>query len=361
MSALGCRACGGTTLARVLDLGKVPAANHFPVVDEPVGADPLHALSMDWCRGCGLAQLADDDTAVAEPRGLEPQALRDQAAAAVARVARDGWLSGGTAREFGSPHGGTWLPLLAAHGFSEIHSRPAHVVLDSFGLMHEPDQRAAIADRAAATRRDGVLLLQFHSLRTIVQRQQWNALRHGHFAYYSLTALRHLLGTAGLHPVTAWEFDLYGGTVLVAAVPRPTEPGEPVRGILDAERDLADPAALGPLQEAADKDVRDLRVWLEYEAAQDNRIYAYGAASRAVALFARAGLDRRLLAGVADASPAKHGRRMPGTDIPIITAAQLVAARPHRILLTLPDLLPEVQARLPALTGRWVVQVPQPP
>ncbi|RDI55804.1 putative zinc binding protein [Nocardia mexicana] len=348
-------------LTRVLDLGKVPAANHFPLVDEPVGVDPVHALAMDLCRGCGLAQLADDDTAVAEPRGLEPQALRDQAAAAVHRVAGDGWLRGATAREFGSPHGGTWLPLLAEHGFTEIHSRPAHVVLDSFGLMHEPDQRAALADRAAATRRDGVLLLQFHSLRTIVAQRQWNALRHGHFAYYSLTALRHLLGTAGLHPADAWEFDLYGGTVLVAAVPHPTEPGESVRRILATERTLTDPAALEPLQEAADSQVRDLRTWLEYEAAQGNRIYSYGAASRAVALFARAGLDRSRLAGVADASPAKHGRRMPGTDIPIITPAELVAARPHRVLLTLPDLLPEVQVRLPALSGRWVVQVPQPP
>ncbi|MBF6176288.1 class I SAM-dependent methyltransferase [Nocardia blacklockiae] len=363
MTAPGCRACGAPDPATVLDLGKMPAANHFPAVDDPVAADRTHALAMRLCGACGLAQLADDDTPAAEPRGLEPQALRDQAAAAVAAVANDGWLPGDSVREFGSPHGGTWLPLLAVRGFTQTYSRPADVVLDSFGLMHEPDQRAAIADRAAATRRTGVLLVQFHSLHTIVRQRQWNALRHGHFAYYSLTALRALLHTAGLYPATAWQFDLYGGTVLCAAVPRPVEPDESVRRILAAEAaaHLTDAAALSPLQHAADEQVRDLREWLEREAAQGNRVYAYGAASRAVALFARAGLHRGHLAGVADASPAKHGRRMPGTDIPIITPEELSGARPDRVLLTLPDLLPEVRERLPALDRAWVTDIPPPP
>ena len=100
------------------------------------------------------------------------------------------------------------------------------MVLDCFGIMHEPDQRAAFAQRARSPRRDGVLLLQYHSLATIVEQGQWNALRHGHFAYYSLTALMRLLGAVGMRVVTAWEFDLYGGTVLIAAVhgrrPSPT-------------------------------------------------------------------------------------------------------------------------------------------
>ena len=74
-----------------------------------------------------------------------------------------------------------------------------------------------------------------------------------------------------------------------------------------------------------------------------------------MALFSRAGLDSRLLAAVADASPAKQGRRMPGTDIPIVSPDELLAANPDRVLLTLPDLLPEVSARFPELDGRWKV------
>ena len=37
---------------------------------------------------------------------------------------------------------------------------------------------------------------------------------------------------------------------------------------------------------------------------------------------------------------------------------KLLAAKPDRVLLTLPDLLPEVSARYPELDGRWKVDRP---
>src|SRR5215475_11189634 len=107
-----CRGCGDSALSRVLDLGKVPAADHFPPATDPVRADETsHPLAMDVCGACGLAQLAEDDTVTDEPRGIEPQALKDQAEAAVKEVEAAGWLRGNLVLEFGSPHGGTWIPL----------------------------------------------------------------------------------------------------------------------------------------------------------------------------------------------------------------------------------------------------------
>jgi hypothetical protein len=355
-----CRACGATGLQRVLDLGTVPAADHFPPVGTALSADECtHRLVMDLCPDCGLAQLADDDTVADEPRGVEPQALRDQAVAAVSAVAAAGLLRGSTAREFGSPHGGTWVPLLTGLGYTDRSAvtdpGPADVVLDCFGIMHEPDQRAAFAQRAQATAPGGVLLLQYHSIATIIADGQWNALRHGHFGYYSLTTLIRLLADAGMSVVATWRFDLYGGTVLLAAVHAKSWPAE-----AGVERLLAEEQALGVstaaayqgLQTAADVDVIELRSRLLAELAAGRRVYAYAAASRAVALFARAGLDATLIKGVADASEAKRGRRMPGTDIPIITPAELVAADPDVVLLTVPDLRDEVARRHPALAGR---------
>lgn len=355
-----CRGCGGARLHRVLDLGTVPPADYFPPADEPLdGSEASHPLAMDLCETCGLAQLAEDDTVTSEPRGVEPQALRDQARDAVSRVAASGFLTGETVREFGSPHGGTWLPLLEQ---CDVTSRPegtaagADIVLDCFGIMHEPDQRAAFAERAAATAPAGVLLLQYHSLSAIVTGGQWNALRHGHFAYYSLPAVCRLLVEAGMRPVTAWTFELYGGTTLLAAVhERSARASEPViEHMCLAEARFTDPAKVATLQAAADGRVAALRAHLDAQRASGKRVFGYGAASRAVAMFARAGLDRGLLAAVADASPAKQGRRMPGTDIPIIAPEDLVAAHPDQVVLTLPDLLPEVSARLPELAGRWV-------
>lgn len=360
MAARGCRGCGGTELNRVLDLGKAPAADHFPLVSDPISPEEAaHPLAMDLCIGCGLAQLADDDTVTEEPRGIEPQALRDQAADAVRQVAEAGWLRGNTVREFGSPHGGTWLPLLAERGFSEAirAGEVADVVLDCFGITHDPHQRSGFEQRAKVTAPDGVLLIQFPSLMTMVSEGQWTALRHGHFAYYSMTALVNLLAAVGMSVVSAWEFDLYAGTFLVAAVHGHAAPDERVREILSRESHfgVTDPLVLQRLQRAVDSHAAQLRDWLVLQADTHRTVYGYGAGSRVPALLNIAKVDRQLLAGIADASPGKQGRRIPGTDVPIISPEQLTAADPDRVLLTLPDLFGEVRRAYPQFEGRWWV------
>src|SRR5580693_10642470 len=208
-----CRACRSRGGEVVLDLGEQPACDYFPKYDEP-GPDPVYPLQMWLCSSCGLAQLLADPTVPEEPRGAEPAALVAQAADAVARVAAAGLLpSGATVTEYGSPHGGSWLGLLAEQGLSAVTDGPADVIVDCFGMMHDADQAAALAERAGRLAPGGTLLLQYHSLATIVRSGQWNALRHGHYAYYSTTALTKILGAAGFTPRTAWQFGLYGGTV----------------------------------------------------------------------------------------------------------------------------------------------------
>lgn len=351
-----CRYCGSRRLHRVLDLGSVPAADFFPLAVSPPAEDAVHPLAMALCADCALAQLEADDTDTEEPRAVEPQALRDQAADAVGRVRDAGLLTGRTVYEFSSPHGGSWLDLVIPRGFDFESQGPADLVLDSFGMMHEADQAQAITTRARRTRPDGLLLLQFHSIATILELGQWNSLRHGHFAYYSLTALTRMLADAGMSAVAVWEFDLYGGTLLVAARHGAHPMPQSVRQLIDYEKisGAVDYGGLSALQQAVDAQVTRLVAWLTERRLASETVYAYGAPSRAVALFHRAGLTTEMVAAVADASRSKQGRRMPGTDIPIMSPAELLSARPDSVLLTLPDLYPEVRLRFPELEGRWV-------
>lgn len=356
----------------------MPAADDFPLPSAPE-PDPLHPLSMWLCRACGLAQLSLDDTDTAEPLAVEPQAVRDQAADAVARVHDWPGLAQSRPRshpeshpesrtviEFGSPHGGSWLGLFAERGWvgrsaDDDAPGPADVVVDTFGLMHEPDVAEALRLRVARLAEDGVLLVLFHSLEAIVGRRQWSSLRHGHFAYFSITSLRAVLADAGLVVQHAWEFDLYGGTVLIAAertnLAAGQDEGGPdpsVRTVLDRERDLGlgDPDRVRVLQDAADTETSALQLALA-AIDPDRPWYAYGAASRAVAVLHRAGARTDRLRAVADASPGKQGRAMPGSRIPVISPAELVADDPQHVWLLLPDLLEEVSAAYPALAGRW--------
>jgi len=316
------------------------------------------------CAACGLAQLMADPTVPEEPRGAEPAALVEQAADAVGRAAAAGLLRAGTrVTEYGSPHGGSWLSLLAERGLTPAEpGERADVIVDCFGMMHAADQAAALAGRAASLSDGGVLLLQYHSLSAIVRGGQWNALRHAHYAYYSTTALAGLLAGHGLQAQAAWQFDLYGGTVLLAAS-RHTAPASTGRASVDdlladdASAGVTDPAVLGGLGRDAISGADGLRAWLVAQQRDGRSVIGYGAASRAVALLRRAGINRDLLPAVADASPAKIGLRMPGTDIPVVSPSELGARRPDAVLLFLADLRAEVRAAFPGVEahgGQWV-------
>ncbi len=353
-----CRACRGDRGSTVLDLGDQPAADHFPPAGD-VGPDPRFALSMWWCARCSLAQLAQDDTSSEEPRGVEPQAVVLQARAALAQVASAGMMAGrSTVLEFPSPHGGSWIQDAAPYGLEEVHDRPADVVIDSFGIMHEADQAAGVRRRAGVLAPGGVLLLQYQSLDSIVSQGAWSALRHGHFGYYSLLSLQPLLAQVGLAVVQSWDFDLYGGTVLLAVVH--ADEGHPVESSVQrlAARDraagMADPEMLSSLQARVDRHTGWLRGELRARRDAGRTVLGYGAASRAASLLAVANVDSTLLPAVADASPAKNGRRMPGTDIPIVSPEYLVGADPDDVMLFLPDLLPEVAGAYPTLAERWI-------
>src|SRR6516162_9759564 len=244
-----CRACRGSAGDLVLDLGQQPACDYFPRLDDP-GPDPVYPLQMWLCSSCGLAQLLADPTVPEEPKGTEPAALVAQAADAVQRVGLAGLLpEHGVVAEYGSPHGGSWLGLLADRGLVPADRGPADVIVDCFGFMHAADQQRALAERATRVAPGGLLLLQYHALSTIIRQRQWNALRHGHFAYYSTTALVAMLATVGFSPRTAWQFDLYGGTVLLAAGADGAGggPDSALQALLaaDARAGVRDPEALG--------------------------------------------------------------------------------------------------------------------
>ena len=362
-----CRWCGATDGRVVLDLGDQPAADLFPPADDP-GPDPVHPLRMWMCGACGLAQLAEDPFTPEEPRGAEPAAMTAQAHDAVGRVGAAGLLpAGGTVTEFGSPHGGSWLDLLAAEGLRPAEpGEPADVVVDCFGLMHAADQAAGLAERTAALAPGGTLLLQFHTLAAIVADGGWNALRHGHFAYYSTPVLVAMLDAVGLEPTHAFVFDLYGGTVLLAARRRGTDgPADPdaVAVVVDDERrrGATDPDVVAGLEAATAASADALHAHLTAGAAAGRSVVGYAAASRAVPLLNRARIGPDLLPAVADGSPGKQGRRFPGTGQPIVAVDEVLARRPDDVVLFVTDLLEEMRARLPEVDrwgGRWVVVDP---
>lgn len=366
-----CRWCGSDTGDVVLDLGLQPAADVFPPASD-VRPDELHPLRMVLCAGCGLTQLAEDPTEADEPRGVEPAALVEQGRQAVGDLVAAGLAEPGMrVGECPSPHGGSWLEHLRERGLVAVSDGgPVDLLVDSLGLMHDADQRAALEERAARLGADGVLALHVHPFGTILRDGTWNALRHGHFAYFSVTWLIAAARELGLEPVGLWRYGLYGGTVVLALArtgSRPASGAGPMAALQEVLDDEAavgviDARAVGALQDEVTRSAVALRKWLDEH--RHDGVVGYGAASRAVTLLRAAGVTRRDLVAVVDASPAKAGRSMPGTGdvdgvrVPILPPSALAELKPRWVLLFVPDLLDEVRTAYPQVEadgGNWVV------
>jgi hypothetical protein len=348
----------------VLDLGEQPQSGLFPRLHDPV-PDPRFALRMVMCEHCHLAQLEDGPATIEETRGVEPTAVTAQGDAAVADVVGAGLLRPGMQfLQFPSPHGGTWTAPLTRHGLTESTVDEVDVVADVFGMMHEADQRTALARRVAHLSADGILLLQVHSLAGDVGHGAWHTLRHGHYGYYAVPVLLEMAHAFGLVAVGAWEYPLQGGTTLVALA-RHGQQADAVTELVDRElrEGLTDPTTVAGLGALVEDSVAQVRAYLARSTSDGLTVAGYGAASKVPALLCRAGVGPRDLCAVADASAEKQGRALPGVRIPIISPEELVALRPDRVVLFVSDAIDEVRSALPEIErsgGRWVLIDPLP-
>ena len=303
-----------------------------------------------------------------EPRGTEPAALVAQAADAVDRVAAAGLLpAGARVAEYGSPHGGSWLGLLADRGLKPVDdAAEADVILDCFGMMHAADQAAALAERAARLAPGGVLLLQYHSLDTII--------RHRPVERAAARSLRVLLdhradrdaGRGRLQPAHGVAFRplrRHRAARRRAATRR--------RRPATARRRRSAPCS--PRRPAPASATRTSLRGLQQDVAGQRRRAARlarpaarppGRPCSATAphpgrsrCCARPGLTATCCPRWRTRRPAKQGLRMPGTAIPVISPAELTARRPDEVALFVSDLMAEVRAAYPEIEaggGHWV-------
>ena len=360
-----CRACGSGGLQVVLDLGDQPAADLFPAVDDPL-PDPRWPLSLHWCPQCSLVQLGAPSPAPEVPLAVESRTMLAHAESATRGVvAALGLAPGATVREFASDHGGHWLPALTAAGLVPVDAGGlADLVVDNHGLIHAEDLAGAIDHRVAALAPGGRLVLEFHHLLALVEQGQFDTVRHGHPNCLSVTALQHALAARGLEVLDAREVPVYGGSCLVVAGRRGEHARrDGVQQVLDREREggLDDPERLRGLQYRAHRSAAAVREHLVAARARGLRVIGYGAPSKASALLGLSGVGPDLLEATADLSPGKHGRRVPGAGIPIISPAELVARAPDEVLVLTWDIVEEVRAQLaPSLPRtRFVVPLPE--
>lgn len=357
-----CRMCGSSALTQVLDLGAQAQCDHFPLVEDPT-PDPTWPLALTMCRGCLLVQLDHVSPPEEVALAVESATLQQHAVDVTGRILDRLGLDPRSVRvrEFSSHHGGSWIGAFEAAGARRIPT-VADLVVDNQSIIHSETPDADLAERVAAMAPDGALVIEFHhALRQLVD-GQFDTVRHGHPLYFSLHSWKAAVERHGLTVVDAWVEDVFGGCLLVVAR-RGGEPSESVLRILAEEvaAGATTPEGYERLRELTRALSGDFVDHLRRAHAEGRSIAAYGAGSKSVTLLGAAGIHADLLPYTADLAPGKHGRRIPGAGIPIVSPAELAARAPEEVVVLLWDIADEVvqSLRTSGLQTRFVVPLPR--
>lgn len=227
-------------------------------------------------------------------------------------------------------------------------------------LAHVPDINDFVAGFAHLLKPLGVSTFEFPHLLKLVEQNQFDTIYHEHFSYLSLSAVVKIFERNGLSVFDAEELSTHGGSLRVFAQrvdtgPRPLTAR--VEQLLHKEEALGmrttDFYSQFGLKANAVKD--GILSFLIQARREGKRVVAYGAAAKGNTLMNYAGIRGDLVEFVVDRNPAKQGKFMPGSRIPIVGEHMLSATKPEYIIILPWNLQAEISAQLDYARG-WGAQ-----
>jgi len=233
-------------------------------------------------------------------------------------------------------------------------------------LAHVPDINDFVAGFARLLKPHGVATFEFPHLMRLVAECQFDTVYHEHFSYLSLSAVGTIFEANGLTVFDVAEIPTHGGSLRVFAQRRDSgrrDTTAAVAALLAREtRDgVTSVDYYRGLQTRAERIKDDLLEFLIRAKRNGKSIGAYGAAAKGNTLLNYAGVRSNLLPWVVDRNPAKEGRFLPGSRIPVVTESRLREERPDFVLILPWNLSDELMVQLQYVRewgGHFVRAVP---
>jgi SAM-dependent methyltransferase len=232
-------------------------------------------------------------------------------------------------------------------------------------LAHVPDLNGFAEGVALILKPEGVAIIEVPYLKDLVDHVEFDTIYHEHLSYFSVTALDRLFSRHGLAVVDVERVPIHGGTIRVFIAPKSGGATRHLRAqtILDEEQtwgvdESAFYASFGTRVATLRRDLVDVLRGLK---ARGRTLAAYGAAAKGCTLLSYIGVGADVLDFVADRSPHKQGRYMPGVRVPIVAPDALMERRPDYVLLLTWNFADEIlrqQDTFRRAGGRFVIPVP---
>jgi hypothetical protein len=225
-----------------------------------------------------------------------------------------------------------------AEKFTSVSAKRAKVVT-SIAMFYDLEDPVAFAsDIRDCLTDDGLWHFEQSYMPWMLRSGAYDTICHEHLEYYSLTTIKRILDDAGLRIVDVATNAVNGGSISVTAA-RADGPWETASIIpdwlLEEERrngvhDVSTWAGFATTVRARQRDLMEL-----LSALRDSGkvVMGLGASTKGNVLLQTTGITPELVSKIGDVNPYKFGRFMPGTNIPIVSEAEVLAENPDYLLV----------------------------
>lgn len=357
-----CRVCDSSNLVPAIDLGMQPWANNF-LRAEDIGHEPLYPLNVLYCSDCATVQLdytvkkeimfadhtylsgitsslsdhfrniaqeidrrffaarenksvldigSNDGTQLKHYRELGYDLLGVESSRTTARIANEAGIN--TLNVFFdcevAAKLGRKFDVINAAGIF-FHLEDLHSVTDGIKLL--------LAD-------DGVFVVQFLYMKSIVENLAFDQIYHEHLLYYTLKTIETLLQRHGLEMFDAYLSPIHGGSIIGFISHRGSRAPSGRLQDMRLLEDISGTNELATYRNFAEKIVlmKEENVTYMRTAKQSGKvIYGFGAPVKGNTLLNYFGIGTELIDCLVEKNELRRGLYSPGMHIPISIEKEL--------------------------------------
>ena len=233
-------------------------------------------------------------------------------------------------------------------------------------LAHVPDIQDFVQGISILLDGQGFATFEFPHLSNLMEHNQFDTVYHEHYSYLSIEALKPIFTSHNLDIFHVESLNTHGGSLRLYLAPHNSRDIR-TREIQDLEsRELKwsprNSTNAEDLRFNAQKTKLDFLSELLALKKLGKNVVGYGAAAKGNTLLNYCGIGSDLISYIVDRNPAKQGKFLPGSHIPVVPESQLEINPPDVVIIFPWNLKDEIKSQLSAQVGpdvKFMVTMPK--